>query len=103
MIGCRRAAGFVETMNFGTAGGNKERGATLVEAAVSHLGGLDIVVHNAGGPPAGETASVTEAHRALAAQVPGGQGVELWPAAGKNRTLLVDDRPGDAGRAMPVR
>jgi 3-oxoacyl-[acyl-carrier protein] reductase len=33
----------------------------LVAAAVSHLGGLDIVVHNAGGPPAGETASVSEA------------------------------------------
>ena len=33
----------------------------LVEAAVSHLGGLDIVVHNAGGPPAGDTASMTEA------------------------------------------
>jgi 3-oxoacyl-[acyl-carrier protein] reductase len=33
----------------------------LVETAVSHLGGLDIVVHNAGGPPAGDTASMTEA------------------------------------------
>jgi 3-oxoacyl-[acyl-carrier protein] reductase len=33
----------------------------LVEAVVSHLGGLDIVVHNAGGPPAGDTASMTEA------------------------------------------
>ena len=32
----------------------------LVETAVSHLGGLDIVVHNAGGPPAGDTASMTE-------------------------------------------
>jgi 3-oxoacyl-[acyl-carrier protein] reductase len=33
----------------------------LVATAVSHLGGLDIVVHNAGGPPAGDTASMTEA------------------------------------------
>jgi 3-oxoacyl-[acyl-carrier protein] reductase len=32
----------------------------LVTAAVEHLGGLDIVVHNAGGPPAGDTASMTE-------------------------------------------
>ncbi len=32
----------------------------LVETAVAHLGGLDIVVHNAGGPPAGDTASMTE-------------------------------------------
>ena len=33
----------------------------LVAAAVTHLGGLDIVVHNAGGPPAGDTASMSEA------------------------------------------
>lgn len=33
----------------------------LVDAAVTTLGGLDIVVHNAGGPPAGDTASMTEA------------------------------------------
>ena len=33
----------------------------LVEAAVTDLGGLDIVVHNAGGPPAGDTAAITEA------------------------------------------
>lgn len=33
----------------------------LVQAAVAAYGGLDIVVHNAGGPPAGDTASVTEA------------------------------------------
>lgn len=33
----------------------------LVEAAVTHLGGLDIVVHNAGGPPAGDTAAMSEA------------------------------------------
>jgi 3-oxoacyl-[acyl-carrier protein] reductase len=33
----------------------------LVETAVAQLGGLDIVVHNAGGPPAGDTASMTEA------------------------------------------
>lgn len=33
----------------------------LVAAAVEHLGGLDIVVHNAGGPPAGDFASMTEA------------------------------------------
>ena len=33
----------------------------LVDAAVTQFGGLDIVLHNAGGPPAGDTASVTEA------------------------------------------
>lgn len=33
----------------------------LVDVAVSHLGGLDIIVHNAGGPPAGDTASMTDA------------------------------------------
>jgi 3-oxoacyl-[acyl-carrier protein] reductase len=33
----------------------------LVDAAVAELGGLDIVVHNAGGPPAGEFAAMTEA------------------------------------------
>jgi 3-oxoacyl-[acyl-carrier protein] reductase len=33
----------------------------LVQAAVAYLGGLDIVVHNAGGPPAGDTAAMTEA------------------------------------------
>jgi 3-oxoacyl-[acyl-carrier protein] reductase len=32
----------------------------LVERAVSLYGGLDIVVHNAGGPPAGEFVSMTE-------------------------------------------
>jgi 3-oxoacyl-[acyl-carrier protein] reductase len=32
----------------------------LVDAAVSAYGGLEIVVHNAGGPPAGETLSMTE-------------------------------------------
>jgi len=30
--------------------------------------------------------------RRVVAAMPGGQGVELWPASGKNRTLLVDDR-----------
>jgi 3-oxoacyl-[acyl-carrier protein] reductase len=35
--------------------------ARLVETAVAHLGGLDIVVHNAGGPPAGDTAAIAEA------------------------------------------
>lgn len=33
----------------------------LVDAAVSHLGGLDVVVHNAGGPAAGDFSSMTEA------------------------------------------
>jgi 3-oxoacyl-[acyl-carrier protein] reductase len=33
----------------------------LVDAAVTHLGGLDIVVHNAGGPPGGEFLAMTEA------------------------------------------
>ncbi|MBA3269872.1 MAG: SDR family oxidoreductase [Acidobacteria bacterium] len=33
----------------------------LVAAAVEQFGGLDIVLHNAGGPPAGDTASTTEA------------------------------------------
>jgi 3-oxoacyl-[acyl-carrier protein] reductase len=32
----------------------------LVDAAVSKYGGLEIVVHNAGGPPAGETLAMTE-------------------------------------------
>lgn len=32
----------------------------LVEAAVSAYGGLEIVVHNAGGPPAGETLAMSE-------------------------------------------
>jgi SAM-dependent methyltransferase len=30
--------------------------------------------------------------RRVVAAMPGGQGVELWPAAGRNRTLLVDDK-----------
>jgi SAM-dependent methyltransferase len=30
--------------------------------------------------------------RRVIAAMPSGQGVELWPAAGRNRTLLVDDR-----------
>ena len=33
----------------------------LVKAAVDAFGGLEIVVHNAGGPPAGETLATTEA------------------------------------------
>jgi 3-oxoacyl-[acyl-carrier protein] reductase len=32
----------------------------LVETAMSEYGGLEIVVHNAGGPPAGETLAMTE-------------------------------------------
>ena len=32
----------------------------LVDAAVTAYGGLEIVVHNAGGPPAGETLQMTE-------------------------------------------
>lgn len=34
--------------------------ARLVQATVAQYGGLDIVVHNAGGPPAGEFLSMTE-------------------------------------------
>lgn len=30
--------------------------------------------------------------RRVVAAMPSGQGVELWPAAGRNRTVLVDDR-----------
>ena len=30
--------------------------------------------------------------RRVVAAMPGGQGVELWPSVGRNRTLLVDDR-----------
>lgn len=30
--------------------------------------------------------------RRVVAAMPGGQGVELWPPVGKNRTVLVDDR-----------
>jgi 3-oxoacyl-[acyl-carrier protein] reductase len=32
----------------------------LVDTAISEYGGLEIVVHNAGGPPAGETLAMTE-------------------------------------------
>ena len=35
--------------------------AQLVETTVAEYGGLDIVVHNAGGPPAGEFLAMTEA------------------------------------------
>jgi 3-oxoacyl-[acyl-carrier protein] reductase len=35
--------------------------ARLVEVAVEAYGGLEIVVHNAGGPPAGETLAMSEA------------------------------------------
>ena len=38
-----------------------EEAAHLVGHAVSALGGLDIVVHNAGGPPAGDFLSMTDA------------------------------------------
>lgn len=38
-----------------------DQARALVAAAVTHLGGLDIVVHNAGGPPAGDFFSMTEA------------------------------------------
>lgn len=34
--------------------------AMLVEVTVAQMGGLDIVVHNAGGPPAGEFLNMTE-------------------------------------------
>jgi 3-oxoacyl-[acyl-carrier protein] reductase len=34
--------------------------AMLVQATVARLGGLDIVVHNAGGPPAGEFLAMTD-------------------------------------------
>jgi 3-oxoacyl-[acyl-carrier protein] reductase len=34
--------------------------AMLVQATSAHYGGLDIVVHNAGGPPAGEFLAMTE-------------------------------------------
>jgi 3-oxoacyl-[acyl-carrier protein] reductase len=34
--------------------------ARLVQAAVAQYGGLDIVVHNAGGPPAGQFVAMTE-------------------------------------------
>lgn len=37
--------------------------------------------------------------RRVVAAMPGGQGVELWPSVGRNRTVLVDDRrlPFSAG------
>jgi 3-oxoacyl-[acyl-carrier protein] reductase len=38
-----------------------EEAQRLVQHAVSALGGLDIVVHNAGGPPAGEFLGINEA------------------------------------------
>jgi 3-oxoacyl-[acyl-carrier protein] reductase len=40
--------------------GEKEA-AMLVDATVAQYGGLDIVVHNAGGPPAGEFLAMTDA------------------------------------------
>jgi 3-oxoacyl-[acyl-carrier protein] reductase len=40
---------------------SSDEAARLVGHAVSTLGGLDIVVHNAGGPPAGEFLSLTDA------------------------------------------
>ena len=38
-----------------------EEAARLVQHAVATLGGLDIVVHNAGGPPSGDFLSMTDA------------------------------------------
>ena len=40
-----------------SSGGEAQR---LVDAAVSEYGGLEIVVHNAGGPPAGESLQMTD-------------------------------------------
>jgi 3-oxoacyl-[acyl-carrier protein] reductase len=40
--------------------GDPEAPARLVDAAVEHFGGLDIVVANAGGPPAGRALEVSE-------------------------------------------
>ena len=40
--------------------GSASEAKRLVDAAVSAYGGLEIVVHNAGGPPAGETLQMTE-------------------------------------------
>lgn len=40
---------------------SSDEAARLVAHAVTALGGLDIVVHNAGGPPAGDFLSMTEA------------------------------------------
>ncbi|MCA1585144.1 MAG: SDR family NAD(P)-dependent oxidoreductase, partial [Acidobacteria bacterium] len=37
-----------------------DEAARLVAAAVETLGGLEIVVHNAGGPPAGEFLAISE-------------------------------------------
>lgn len=37
-----------------------DEAARLVQIAVDRLGGLDIVVHNAGGPPAGEFVAMTD-------------------------------------------
>jgi len=39
---------------------NPNEARVLVDAAVSEYGGLDIVVHSAGGPPAGDFLSMTE-------------------------------------------
>jgi 3-oxoacyl-[acyl-carrier protein] reductase len=41
--------------------GTGEEAARLVAHTVATFGGLDIVVHNAGGPPAGDFLSITEA------------------------------------------
>lgn len=37
-----------------------DQAVRLVQLAVEHLGGLDIVVHNAGGPPAGEFLAMSD-------------------------------------------
>jgi 3-oxoacyl-[acyl-carrier protein] reductase len=39
---------------------SRAEAARLVNAAVAEYGGLEIVVHNAGGPPAGETLEMTD-------------------------------------------
>jgi 3-oxoacyl-[acyl-carrier protein] reductase len=61
----RETGGHVHAIAADVSGEGEAR--RLVDTAVAQLGGLDIVVHNAGGPPAGDTASVTEAqwHKAF--------------------------------------
>jgi len=50
-----KIAGETGTQAFGVAGdvGNAEMAGSLINSAVENLGGLDILITNAGGPPAG--------------------------------------------------
>ena len=54
-VAAEKIAGETGTQAFGVAGdvGDAERAGSLIKSAVENLGGLDILITNAGGPPAG--------------------------------------------------